>query len=215
MNDKTHIAVSYPEFFPPDFGEVFCKDIIHSDLTIATKAEPQRIWSSLEWTVPGLIAVYLLKPYFESFLKEAGKEHYAVLKRSLSSHIRRLRKLPVHNVAANTSPNKLDKSNSQSMAISIYIQIRDGRRIKLLFDNELSADDWEETLFGILDRVEKHYQGDKDDELTLELKPLDDGLNREVYARIDHATKQWVFMGLRDVVQESSPKINRSDETKL
>ncbi|MGB0443386.1 MAG: hypothetical protein ACPGFK_00925, partial [Flavobacteriaceae bacterium] len=37
------------------------------------------VWNAIEWTIPTIIVGYILKPYFETFLKEAGKEHYKIL----------------------------------------------------------------------------------------------------------------------------------------
>lgn len=199
MNKRIDIAIAYPDYFPENFGEVITSDIQHEKLHLLLKREETKAWSSLEWAIPGLIAVYILKPYFEAFLEEAGKDHYNLLKQSLSKLLKLNKNAPIETVVSKSTPKKLNKENTQSKAISIHIEIKDERTIKLLFDNELELDDWTKALENILDTVQKNYLESPNDELTLALNPLKEDPRIEIFAKINKDTKEWEFLDLRTI----------------
>lgn len=197
MKKKPDIGILYPNYFPEDFGEMVTEDIRHEKLNLYLKREEPKIWSSIEWAIPGVITAYILKPYFESFLKEAGKDHYNLLKTSLSKLLRFNKDAPIETTS--TSPNKLNKNNTQSKAISIHIEIKDERKIKLLFDNELDIDDWIGSLEDMMDKIQRNYSDYPDDELTLKLKTLEKDLRLELFAIINKETKEWEFFDLMGI----------------
>jgi len=197
MKQKPHIGIIYPNYFPEDFGEVVTSDFKHEKLNLYLEREEPKIWSSVEWAIPGIIATYILKPYFEAFLKEAGKDHYNLLKKGLNKLLKLNKNAPVETLTSSMSTKKVDKENTQSKAISIHIEIKDGRKLKLLFDNELEVEDWTNGLENILDRVQNHYLEFPNDELTLKLEPLEKDPRFQIFAIMNKETKEWEFLDLR------------------
>lgn len=210
MKEKPDIAIIYPNYFPINLGEIVISDIRHEKLNIYLKREEPKIWASAEWAIPGLIAVYVLKPYFESFLKEAGKDHYNLLKQSFNKLLKLNKNIPVETITSTASPIKLDKENTQSKAISIHIEIKDGRKIKLLFDNKLELDDWINALDNIMDRVQNSYLEYPNDELTLELESLEKDPRFEIFAIINKETIEWEFLDLRKITAEKLKEIKKN-----
>ena len=58
--------------------EEFIEDKIRgfnsSHLNLKVQKVEKDAWIAFEWVVPTAFGVYILKPYFDSFLKEAGKD---------------------------------------------------------------------------------------------------------------------------------------------
>ncbi len=197
---KPDIGIVYPDFFTEDFGKIISSDIVDSRLRLELIRQEPKIYGSIEWSIPGLIAAYIFKPYFESFLKEAGKEHYELLKKCLIKLLRFNKDAPVETITADASIHKLDKSNTQSKAISIHIELKDGTKIKLLFDNELDITTWISSLESILDLIRLQYENYPNDQLTTKLHIIDKERSREVFALINSESKEWEFLGLNEIM---------------
>jgi len=199
---KPDIGLIYPNYFPEEFGETVTSDIANEKLNLVLKREEPQPWASVEWAIPGIIAAYIFKPYFESFLKEAGKDHYNLLKKCLNKLLKFNKNAPVETIVSDGSPKKVDKTNSQSKAISIHIEMKDGRKLKLLFDNELNLEDWTNGLESILDKVQEQYLDYPNDDLTLELKPLEQDPSFQIFAKINKETKEWEYYDFRKLMAE-------------
>jgi len=206
MKTKPDIGIIYPNYLPENFGEIITQDIAHEKLNLYLERQEPRIYSSLELAIPGIIAAYILKPYFESFLKEAGKDHYNLLKLSLSKLLKLNKNVPVELQTSNLTPNKLDNNNTQSKSISIHIEIKDGRIIKLLFDNQLEVEDWIMALEKILDLVLDNYMTESNDELSIKLESKGKNGSNEIFAIINKNTKKWQFLELRDLNENKDEK---------
>ena len=146
---KPDIGIVFPIYMPESFEETIVSEIANEQLNLVLKRKKPQAWASIEWAIPGLIAAYLFKPYFESFLKEAGKDHYNLLKGCLVKLLKKGKETKMKTIVANSTPDKKANGNTQSKAISIHIEIKDKRKIKLLFDNELELTDWINALSSI------------------------------------------------------------------
>ncbi len=206
MKQQPDIGLIYPSYFPEDFGEKVTAVIQDERLNLYLKREEPKIWSTVEWAVPGIIAAYILKPYFESFLKEAGKDHYNLLKQCLNKLLKFSKNAPVETITSSSSPDKLDKENTQSKAISIYLEIKDERKIQLLFDNDLKIEDWTTALEEMLDKIQESYLEYPNDELSLDLESLNKDPNGDIFALINKETKQWEFLDLRRMSEKKMEK---------
>lgn len=200
--ERGHIHLTYPDSFPDSFGETVTSDITHDGLHIILKREEPKVWSSVEWMIPGLIAAYILKSYFEGFLKEAGKDHYILLKKCLNKLLKLTHDAPDPLVVSELSPNKLDKSNTQSKAISVYFELKDGTIVKLLFDNELALEDWIAALDLFMDLLNDHYSNYPNDELSSQLYLLQSMQSSEIYAIIDKVSMKWRLLDLRQIMKK-------------
>ncbi|MGY8775714.1 hypothetical protein [Spongiibacter tropicus] len=83
-NPAPHIGVQYPKHISEGSISVFLSEIDHSGLSLAQdETEGNESYAGLEWLMPTAVMVFIAKPYFDSFLKEAGKDHYHILKNAI------------------------------------------------------------------------------------------------------------------------------------
>lgn len=192
--DIPHIAIEFPDYFPEDFDKFIVDGIENEFLDLRIERKEPTAWAASEWIIPGIVAVYILKPYFEAFLKEAGKEHYLLLKNKLNSILSKTKNMNVNTITAKETTKKIDNSNTQSKAISIFIQTKNGIVIKLLYDNTLDLETWQKSTIDFLQLIEDHYENTKSNPLTEYLNKLDVNRNRTIYALIDPDSKSWILI---------------------
>lgn len=202
MKEKPHIGIVYPSNFPVDFEDEIRTKLKHDKLTLAFRKQEPQMWNSIEWTIPGLIAAYLFKPYFETFLKEAGKDHYLLLKEQLKKLLAKGKNAKVTTITSSTSTNKTDKNDTQSKAISVEVEIKDGRRIKLMFDTELEISDWYLALDNIMELIKQNFEDYPNDNLTLRLETLEQDKRFTLYAIINRRSKDWEFLDNRLLMEK-------------
>ncbi len=192
MKKDFHIYFSIPDRFPdPDLLQGV-EEIKAKDLKVVTEQRQMEAWLSLEWAIPGLIVAYIAKPYFEGFLQEMGKDHYESVKAWLKKVLSRARQIDAR--VTSVGEHKTSGKDTQSKAISIFIDLKDGRQLKLLFDSALTEKDWSNGLKEILDMVIANYEEKRDDQLAKALKPLRGMPYYTVYAYINPNTKKWEFI---------------------
>jgi hypothetical protein len=110
------------------------------DVRIESRPDPGP-YAGMEWVVPTAIVVYVGKAYFESFLKEVGKDHYAILKKAViklsskftGAHAPRSRIVFSRGKAESEAPR-------YSLVYSIVADIGSGLRAKLLLQSDFDAD---------------------------------------------------------------------------
>lgn len=192
--DIPHIAIEFPDYFPENFEEFIVNGIENELLDIRIERKKPTAWAASEWIIPGIVAVYILKPYFEAFLKEAGKDHYLLLKKKLNSILSKTKNMNVNTITSKGATNKIDNSNTQSKAISIFVQTKNGIMIKLLYDTTLDLETWQNSTIDFLQLIESHYENSKSNPLTEYLNKLDKNRNRTIYALIDPKSKDWILI---------------------
>lgn len=187
------ILLLYPENFSDDKIAEDVKSLFTNGLTIEVKKPEPTVYAALEWAIPTAIVAYILKPYFDGFLREAGKDHYLSLKESLKKFIVRGKQLNVKLVTATDSTDKLSDSYTQSVAISIIIQTKNDKQVKLLFDNNLEKEDWDNAIDQLLDYVIENYEKQPDDIMSKKLKEINAENRYYIYGKINPLTKQVEF----------------------
>ena len=189
-----HIAIEFPDYFPDDFKNLLTEGIENEKLDLIIYRKEPTVWAASEWIVPGIIAVYILKPYFEAFLREAGKDHYSLLKKKLNQILEKTKDMDVKTVTSSGTTEKLNEDNTQSKAVSIFLQTRNGIMIKLLYDNDLDLNTWQKSTESILEMIDDHYNKNSNNELTEYLKNLDGARVKTIYAIIDPKSKNWTLI---------------------
>lgn len=122
----------------------------------------------IEWLAFPAIAVFLLKPYFDSFMKEAGKDHYHVLKRALKALWGQLpSKDQEFRVAIVTASSV--KKLEYSMLFAIYAAFDDGKLLKLLIPEECSEEEYSASIEAFLDFVESYHAGKSKNKIAINL----------------------------------------------
>lgn len=207
MKDIPHIAIEFPDYFPSNFESMLTEGLENELLNLRVLRKKPTPWAASEWVVPGIIAVYLLKPYFESFLKEAGKDHYLLLKTKINDILSKSKQMEVNTLTSTNTTEKIDNSNTQSKAISVFIQTEKEIMIKLLYDNNLDLETWQKLTNDFLKIIDSHYD-QKENPLTDYLNKLDETRNRTIYAIIDPESKNWIL--INNLVQYEREKRNKN-----
>jgi hypothetical protein len=185
--------------FPIEFPDEIIKEIL-SDIQVPgvdikvhkSVIDTHLNASRLTWTLPTVIEVLLLQSYFRGFLGEADKEHYHKLKRTLKKTANDARLMKTTDIYSSLSPEKKLSKDTQSRAFSIFFQTDDGKNIKLMFDNDLSKENWDDAIDMIFEYIIVNYEKKSKDELSNPLQDLSDE-DMIIYATIDKTTKKIVF----------------------
>ena len=152
-----HLVVVHHERVPSNILDQFCSDIEADSLELRREIQPPKgFHAGLETLLLPAVALLLLKPYFDGFLQEAGKDHYVALKKALktiwfhffgkSDPVRMLR------VTADGV-----KEAEHSLTFAIYAEIDDGRRVKLLFPAECSEDEYDAAIGAFLELLAVYH----------------------------------------------------------
>ena len=159
LNADPHIALLHYEQVPAGLLDEFCTSVNVDSLRLEriSRSEP-RPQASIEWLGFPAIAVFLLKPYFQSFMEEAGKDHYYILKGALKALWKKLfskdREFHVAIVTA-SGVKKLE----YSMLFAIYAALDDGKLVKLLIREDCSEDEYSASVEAFLNVVESYHSG--------------------------------------------------------
>lgn len=125
---------------PSNFSE-FERDLETAGLDLRIEARPQPgPYAALEWMIPTAVVVYIGKAYFDSFLKEAGKDHYAILKAAIGKLSARFTGKGVPTGRLYFTEGKAESEIPRySILYSIMADLGNGYRVKLLMRNDFDA----------------------------------------------------------------------------
>ena len=76
VDTNPHIALLYYSEVPAGLLDEFCASVNVDSVRLERVSREPSPQAGIDWLAFPAIAVVLLKPYFDSFLKEAGKDHY-------------------------------------------------------------------------------------------------------------------------------------------
>lgn len=194
MNNSTsHISISCVDIFPDVGLQEIKKNLEKDGLSINLEMRPISMYASMEWIIPTAIYVFCAKSYFDAFLKEAGKDHYHILKSGVKKLADKIKEIPMLKVASKDSTEKVNQGYSQSSGFSIIVKTKNNRTLKLLFDNNLTKEDWEDAIDQFFDYVIQNYETAPNDKLTGKMQELKQNEAFWIYAIIDPKTKQLAF----------------------
>jgi hypothetical protein len=203
MQENLHLLIVYPENFPEEIIEKDISELDLEKLNIQIEKQKNEAYSAMEWIVPTFLATYVLKPYFDAFLGEAGKDNYQSLKAFCKKMLAKGKEMEVHLVPATLSTEKLSKTYSQSLAVSILIETKTKRQIKMLFDNNLSLYEWENAMEKFSDLISEHYENYPNDKLSYAIKDLSPKPYYTIYVKINPTTKDLEFHDDHTLISES------------
>ena len=155
--NNSHLALIYDERIPSSILDRFCVDIKATSLDFRQESVPANgPQSSLEAFAFTAIAFFLLKPYFDGFMKEAGKDHYVLLRKGLKKTWKQFfGKNDDFRFTVLTTSGKM--KTEYSLLFSIYAEIDNGRRVKLLIREDCSKEEYEATIDAFLNLIESYY----------------------------------------------------------
>ncbi len=196
------IILIYPDNCPDEFIDEEIKDFTNEKLNLKIEKVENDAFMAFEWVLPTAFGVYILKPYFDSFLKEAGKDHYKLLKSGLKKIVEKGKLIKAKMISATQSNEKLSKRYNQSLVVSIELQTKNNRQIKLLFDNELEKSDWEDAIDQLFDLVIENYESFPNDELSVKINERVENNRSIVYGVINQETKEVEFFDDRKLCEK-------------
>lgn len=183
------IVFIYPYNFPDELISEETIELNSSGLNIKIQKVENEPFSAFEWVIPTAFGVYILKPFFDSFLSEAGKDFYILLKTALKKVAEKGKQFNYKLISASQSTQKLSGNYNQSITVSINIQTKNNRLIKLLFDNNLDKDDWDNAIDQILEFVIENYENCPNDRLTKKINSINENEHKTIYGKINSETK--------------------------
>jgi len=185
MTETPHIAVSYQEDLPAQIIEEFTQAVEKGDLHFAAEVRPRVPYASFEWAVPTLAVVFIFRSYFDAFLKEAGKDHYVILKTALGQLIKRL---------MGSEPEK--RQARRSLIFSIRATTRDGVPIKFIFPEGVPHEAYELIISSLLDALNDHHHNKEQDHLS-ELLMTENSLGGTYYLEYSPKLGGWIALDWR------------------
>ncbi|WP_440222962.1 hypothetical protein ACQQ2N_18070 [Dokdonella sp. MW10] len=120
-------------------------------------------YAGIEWLIPTAVMVYLGRSYFDAFLKEAGKDHYHILKKALHSLSSRFFGDGAPKGRIVFSKGKAESENPRySIFYSVVAQLGDGFQVKLLLQSDFDDELCNEAQNLFLDFLSSVYDGTLD-----------------------------------------------------
>ena len=159
------LTLIYTENVPPAVFDDFIEAVSAPGLDLVLESRsPDGPFAGLEWLIPTGVMLFIGQGYFNGFLNEMGKDHYAVLKSGLKSLRDRFSSVRVTLVG---TPGKTSDDQPYSLFYSIYFEYPTGRRFKFLVPNGATGDPAAERAMDAFgDFLAAAYRGELDPEQT-------------------------------------------------
>ena len=151
------LALIYEESMPGEVIKAFTDDVTRSGQPLHSESRPKDAFAGIEWYLPTAMLLWIGKSYFDSFLKEAGKDHYQVLKQATSklwSNFFGENPKAAYRLIA-SSPEKLQ--GSHSISFSILGEIDNGQRIKLILCQGITEKEFEDAVRTFFEFLEVYH----------------------------------------------------------
>lgn len=153
MDESTHIALAYQDpLIDSAVVSGFDNDLQSTGLRIQIEPVPfMQYRAGIEWLLPTAIVAYLAKPYFESFLREMGKDHYNLLKLGLTKLLTRISARYGERLKIVSSKGKVSANSYEySPIFSIEAASGERHRYKLLIQPDISEEEFQVALDAFL-----------------------------------------------------------------
>jgi len=131
--------------------EDFASTVSEPRLRFHTEERERTVYAGLEWLLPTAVFVFIARSYFDSFLKEMGKDHYQFLKRGIKALGSRLLGPSGPKSSIVATQGKVSDGGKYSIVYSVLAQTRDLRTVKLLLRNGAMAQELSEAVDAFLD----------------------------------------------------------------
>ena len=147
------LSIKYIEDIPPETFSDFSSLIQRKGLDYKCEPIPKPgPYAGIEWIIPTFVVVFIAKAYFDGFLKEAGKDHYQLLKAGLVKLSNRFIGTNVPEARLIFSEGKVKgEAPKYSSAYSVYAELEEGITVKLLLQTDFSAEQCNMALCSFLD----------------------------------------------------------------
>jgi hypothetical protein len=173
-----HIGIMHEDRLLAHFFQEFEGDIQNSRLALVCTARPSGVaFAGMEWLMPSVILAYVTKSYFESFLKEMGKDHYALLKKGFNKLYEKVAGSKSPTITIVGTAGKVSKEQPYSLFFSVMAELPSRVKVKLLIPKPINQIEYEAAISTFLDFVYRIHNETKDssDDLLLEKTPITAG----------------------------------------
>jgi hypothetical protein len=127
-------------------------------------------YASVEWLIPTAVFIFVGKAYFDGFLKEMGKDHYALLKQGIKSLHSRLLGPHATKLITISTGGKTRAHRPYSMLYSLVAEGEGGFRFKLLLRDSSTQEEYDEEIDAFLTFLEGYHAADLPSDLIVELE---------------------------------------------
>lgn len=158
-----NIGVVYTDKIEDSFFDEFVSTLYQEDLDLQVIGRPEPgPFACAEWFIPTVVAVFISKPYFQSFLKEMGKDHYHLVKKGVSELCAKtVSSRRFEPVLMSSSGGKINEKNPYTLSFSILAESGSGYTFKLLIPKFGDDYNYQKATESFLDFVaEYHSEGD-------------------------------------------------------
>ena len=156
-----HIRVVHRDDISPDKFTEFANSIQKVGLNFECVSVPKPgPYAGIEWLMPTFVVVFIAKSYFDGFLKEAGKDHYQLLKTGLAKLSEKFDQtsMPETKLVFSTGKAK-DEIPKFLLSYSVYAELEEGITAKLLLHTDFTAEQCNEALSSFLDFLQDAHEG--------------------------------------------------------
>lgn len=163
--EMPHLAISYVNTVSAEPFDDFLAEVRNEKLTLKVEArEPDGPFSAGEWIVPSIVGVFIVKSYFDGFLKEIGKEHYLILKSALKKLTYRFIGPTVPRITlVAAGKHKISSPNPRfSLLYSISVVVERGLVFRLLLEPDMTEADASEAVERFLSFGAQLFDGTAD-----------------------------------------------------
>jgi hypothetical protein len=152
MTVTAHIGVMCSDGTPPGLFAEFERAVAASGLKVSVESTGQRgVFAGVEDWLPTIVVVWIGKAYFDAFLKEAGKDHYQVLRAALAKLYDKFASPEANaRVTVYATQGKVKAIRKYSLLYSIYAEAESGLQMKLLMPCEQMEQEYLEMLTAFL-----------------------------------------------------------------
>jgi hypothetical protein len=198
VNRTPDIYIEISDFFSEEYIASVGEDLRADKLELVVQTRRiQQYFTGAEWMVASSLSTYILKSYFESFLKEGGMDHYCFLKDWLRMNIETLKPIATKTIGTLGFQNKNNIQKTQSKVFSLHSIILDGVNLKFLFDNNLSIEHWQAASITALHLLEDYFLNQPNNELANMLSDVKPHANM-LFAVINPTTMTWQLKSLHE-----------------
>lgn len=157
----SQIGLIYTDDIPPEVFDDFLQGVSAPGLDVVFESRPRSgPFAGLEWLIPTGVMLFIGQGYFNGFLGEMGKDHYAALKAGLKGLRDRFASVKVTLVR---TAGKASEDQPYSLFYSIYFEVPAGRRFKFLVPNGEAGDsEAEKAMDAFCDFLASAYSGELD-----------------------------------------------------
>lgn len=171
--EKPHIGLSYDEGISSDVFDEFLSIISNGKLNIMVEvSESPGPMATYEWLIPTAVIVYIGRSYFDSFLKEMGKDHYQILKKGLATLREGLVGKDSPQMTIISTPGKVSKSNKYSLVFSIWAESGERFGFKLLIQNDVGELEYEKITSSFIEFLNDFHSKSLDEKTMTDIVQL-------------------------------------------